>query len=277
VDEALMARVDALAASRAPLDLVVAAVTVADDVANEADALVVHFVERARQAGCSWTEVGERLGVSKQAVRKRWGDRVDKPLLPRRSRLARCIEQAAQEATADGSAEITTMHLLLGLQREGMAAAALRELKVSDDRLRSAVRARLGPSRPPRDEAPPSSAEMTSALAAAAEFARQRGAPEVGTEHVLFVLGVDRGAPTQLVLDDVGVGIRDMKRALESCLGPGSGKRGRRRGRRRCYASCSFCGKSETGGVTLVAGPNVWICDACVDLSRDILDQRQPR
>ena len=27
---------------------------------------------------------------------------------------------------------------------------------------------------------------------------------------------------------------------------------------------CSFCRKSETGVTKLVAGPNVYICDACV-------------
>jgi hypothetical protein len=32
-------------------------------------------------------------------------------------------------------------------------------------------------------------------------------------------------------------------------------------------ASCSFCGKSNTEVKTLVAGPGVFICDECVDLS----------
>jgi hypothetical protein len=36
-------------------------------------------------------------------------------------------------------------------------------------------------------------------------------------------------------------------------------------------ASCSFCGKSNTDVTTLVAGPGVFICNECVDLSLTIV------
>jgi len=36
-------------------------------------------------------------------------------------------------------------------------------------------------------------------------------------------------------------------------------------------ASCSFCGKSNTEVKTLVAGPGVFICNECVDLSVTIV------
>jgi len=35
---------------------------------------------------------------------------------------------------------------------------------------------------------------------------------------------------------------------------------------------CSFCGKDETQVSKLVAGPKVYICDACVATARDIMD-----
>jgi ATP-dependent Clp protease ATP-binding subunit ClpX len=35
--------------------------------------------------------------------------------------------------------------------------------------------------------------------------------------------------------------------------------------------SCSFCGKSERETRQLIAGPRVFICDACVDAYADIL------
>ena len=35
---------------------------------------------------------------------------------------------------------------------------------------------------------------------------------------------------------------------------------------------CSFCGKDETQVAKLVAGPKVYICDACVTASRRIMD-----
>jgi ATP-dependent Clp protease ATP-binding subunit ClpX len=36
---------------------------------------------------------------------------------------------------------------------------------------------------------------------------------------------------------------------------------------------CSFCGKDETQVSKLVAGPKVYICDACVAIARDIIDK----
>ena len=34
---------------------------------------------------------------------------------------------------------------------------------------------------------------------------------------------------------------------------------------------CSFCGKSQHEVRKLIAGPNVFICDECVDLCNDII------
>jgi len=36
---------------------------------------------------------------------------------------------------------------------------------------------------------------------------------------------------------------------------------------------CSFCGKDEDQVAKLVAGPKVYICDACVDTARRIMDE----
>ena len=35
---------------------------------------------------------------------------------------------------------------------------------------------------------------------------------------------------------------------------------------------CSFCGKSDRFGVRLVRGPDVAICEECVDLAVEVLD-----
>src|SRR3954467_2109986 len=61
----------------APLDYVAEALTVSMQLTQEADELLGHFVNRARRAGHSWTEIGTRMGVSKQAVRKRFIPRWD--------------------------------------------------------------------------------------------------------------------------------------------------------------------------------------------------------
>jgi hypothetical protein len=38
---------------------------------------------------------------------------------------------------------------------------------------------------------------------------------------------------------------------------------------------CSFCGKSNTDVAVLVAGPRVYICDECVDLSQEVVLERK--
>jgi ATP-dependent protease Clp ATPase subunit len=38
---------------------------------------------------------------------------------------------------------------------------------------------------------------------------------------------------------------------------------------------CSFCGKSQHEVRKLIAGPSVWICDSCVELCNDIIEEEQ--
>jgi ATP-dependent Clp protease ATP-binding subunit ClpX len=36
---------------------------------------------------------------------------------------------------------------------------------------------------------------------------------------------------------------------------------------------CSFCGKSQTEVKKIIAGPGVYICDACVNVCKTIIDR----
>ena len=36
---------------------------------------------------------------------------------------------------------------------------------------------------------------------------------------------------------------------------------------------CSFCGKSQKQVKKLIAGPGVYICDECIDLCNEIIDE----
>ena len=58
-----------------PLDRIATALMISEELTSNADDLIGHFVADARQAGCSWTEIGHRIGVSKQAARQRFGQR----------------------------------------------------------------------------------------------------------------------------------------------------------------------------------------------------------
>lgn len=60
----------------APLDQLAEASTTARHLEELSDALVTHFVESCRSIGASWADIGERLGVTRQAVQRRFSDGV---------------------------------------------------------------------------------------------------------------------------------------------------------------------------------------------------------
>src|SRR5882724_536872 len=82
-----------------PLDRIEAALSAGNELTAGADELIGHFVDGARKAGCSWTEIGERIGVSKQAARQRF---TPLPAVPqgavpvRQARLAACLDAAGR-------------------------------------------------------------------------------------------------------------------------------------------------------------------------------------
>src|SRR6266404_1896156 len=89
-----------LRSSSAPLDRIGAALAVSEDLTSNADELIGLFVVEARAAGCSWTEIGQRIGVSKQAARQRF---IQPPRrAPESFRLSApaggCLEAARREA-----------------------------------------------------------------------------------------------------------------------------------------------------------------------------------
>ena len=126
----------------APLDRIEAALALSEELTAGADDLIGQFMTEARQAGCSWTEIGQRIGVSKQAARQRFSRwRVVHPAdLQPKPRLLACLQAARREAAADGAAEIGTHHQLIGLFHEGVAAAILEKLGVQADAVRAAAR-----------------------------------------------------------------------------------------------------------------------------------------
>src|ERR1700745_874101 len=54
------------------LDQLTDAVLAAEHLGEIADHLIGHFVDQARRSGASWTEIGKRMGVTKQAAQKRF-------------------------------------------------------------------------------------------------------------------------------------------------------------------------------------------------------------
>jgi ATP-dependent Clp protease ATP-binding subunit ClpA len=265
-----------------PLDRVEAALTVSEELASCADELIGQFVEEARRAGCSWTEIGQRIGVSKQAARQRFGE--TRPRAPETFTLSAaagdCLEAAWREAAADGAAETGTHHQLIGLFREGVAAAVLAELGLRAAAVRAAARElypEAGPG-PPGGRRPQESAAAREVIRRAAAIAQQAGRGEVDTEHLLAALALDPGSRARRVLSRLGVSIAAMKKELEGYVGPG---KQRRRRRDKVDLACSFCGKSQKQVKKLIAasgvntGPGAYICDECIELCHQIVAGEQ--
>jgi len=262
-------------AGDSPLDRVEAALAISEELASSADELIGHFVAEARQAGCSWTQIGERMGVSKQAARQRFTvlpGHARLGNLEQQPRLVACLEAAAREAAADGAAEVGTHHQLLGLYEEGVAAAILEKIGIRADEVRRTAREMFPDGGVPGEHLPPESAEAREAVEGAAAVARRVGVNYVGPEHLLGALALDPGSRARRVLGHLGASIPAIKKELECHMSPERQRR-RRRGKAAAH-QCSFCGRSTPTGPEMVAGPGVWICADCVRLADEILAGR---
>ncbi|MFP5320519.1 MAG: Clp protease N-terminal domain-containing protein [Acidimicrobiia bacterium] len=183
-----------------PLDRVADAMAAADHLGDLADHLIGHFVDQARRSGASWTEIGRSMGVTKQAVRKRFvpsspvdagavvdgGDGFDRFT----ERAKRCVLGAQEEARERRNATIATGHLVLGLLAEPTALAArilLAEGRTEDD-VRVAVEATLPGA---DDEVPaliPYDVGARKVLELTFRSALRLGHNYIGTEHLLLAL-----------------------------------------------------------------------------------------
>ncbi|MGH3863787.1 Clp protease N-terminal domain-containing protein [Actinokineospora sp.] len=247
------------------MEALAAASAVQRELGDVADQVMEHFVVAARRAGLSWTSIGERLGVSMQAARQRFGDRPLTVLggeLEIRPRLQVCLDQAREAGARDGVDEIDSQYLLLGLLHVGVAAAALDRLGVTRERVIESSGRLFGPVVSSGTVEPGWTPDAEEAIQRARGLARERGHGYVGTEHLLLVLATDPGSQARRVLQDLGVGVADIKRELEDVVCPAPSRRRRRR-HRDAQPSCSFCGKA-TPSVRLVGGPGVCICESCV-------------
>jgi hypothetical protein len=260
-------------AASSPLNRIEAAVAVSAELVSGADELVGFFVAEARKSGCSWTEIGQQIGVSKQAARQRFAQQLvdDACELVEQPRLLACREAAGREARGEGASEVGTHHQLIGLFEEGAAAAIMERLGIRVDLVRQAARELFPAGGEPGIAQPPESAAAREALAGAASLARRAGLCYVGTEHLLGALVLDPGSRARRVLIRLDANIPALKKELECYISP---RRQRRRRGKIADQNCSFCGKSRSSGVELVAGPGVWICAPCINLAGEIVAER---
>jgi len=134
--DALAALVEAHTAEGTPADRLRAAIGLGRQLNETGDALIERFVADARQAGLSWTEIGELFGTSKQAAQKRFGAAATGlGAWPGRwTPVAhQALNHAGEQARELGHNYVGTEHVLLGLLAtdDGLAAHVLADLGVT--------------------------------------------------------------------------------------------------------------------------------------------------
>lgn len=178
------------------------------------DQLVGHYVGKAKQSGASWSEIGEAIGVSKQAAQQRHGPAA----FERFTDLARHSIVLAQEAARSHKNDfIGTEHILLGLMGEprGLAYRVLMAKTESEPRIREAIEESMEPGgktalRGHIAFKPEGKQAIENSIRAAAEL----GHDWVGTEHVLLgVFGVADSRAAQ-VLHNLGFDLAETRKTV---------------------------------------------------------------
>ena len=211
-----------------PLRHLTDAAQVSEQLGELADHLVGHFVDQARKAGASWTDIGRAMGVSKQAAQKRFVARAedlgaDTSLYDRLTDRAKHVAAAAQEeARRTGHAQVDSLHVVLGLTAEpkGLAVLAIQAQGVRPDDVRSAVMDALGGDhggRPSTDHVP-FGPEAKKVMQLALREALRFGHNYVGTEHILLGLLRDEKSAGTGVLTDLGVTRHESQRWVLAAL-----------------------------------------------------------
>jgi ATP-dependent Clp protease ATP-binding subunit ClpA len=206
--DALITEVEQRSPSSEPLALLATASATATELSDTTDSLLSHFVDRSRRAGHSWSEIGEALGVTKQAVQKRFtGERRN----PRgfelfTPRAVRAVSTLAEDAAKElRQPSIGTEALLLALfgDKRSLAAKALKERGVTRAKAVAAIDAILPRGTGYREGYTPLAWQI---LESCANVAFAMGHNYVGTEHVLIALmsGPDAAIAVH-ALDALGV------------------------------------------------------------------------
>ena len=218
----LIQHVEAVRPDADPIIRLRIAVAASGDLTDLADHLVGHFVDAARAAGASWAQIGEGLGVSKQAVQQRFVPREPGSVadfdqsftLAEKNRFRRytdrakhCVHSAEDVARASANNEVTSIHLLIGLfaEPDGLAVRAMDALGVAHGNVQLAAVASLSPAGVPTDGPIVFKAEGKKILDLAVREALRFGHNYVGTEHLLLALLADEQSAASGVL--VGCGL----------------------------------------------------------------------
>jgi hypothetical protein len=207
------------------LDRLTLAVGVSNHLGELGENLVGYFVDEARRDGASWAEIGARLGVSRQAVQKRFipgeaGPRTrgQDGFWDRASDdLKEAVTLAREAARARRTTYLGTEHLLLGLagQPQERAAQALARCGADPATIRGAVDGRIGAPKgePLPDETPFTQLALRSLQHALRGALLMNQAAVAGEHLALRLLTVGAGVAHD-VLVNLGVSYERLREAV---------------------------------------------------------------
>lgn len=220
--------IDAITAVHAePLEQLTDAMLAAEALGDVADHLIGHFVDQARRSGASWTQIGQCMGVTKQAAQKRFVPKTpaDASALDPAAgfnrftpRARNVVVEAQNRAHAAGNPEIQPAHLLLGLLADptGLAARLLATQGVEFASLADSIT--LPPAAAELPALIPFDTRARKALELTFRQALRLGHNYVGTEHLLLALYEEED--DHGLLHSVGIDWdrfeRDLRAALEA-------------------------------------------------------------
>ena len=208
-----------------PLEQLAAASTLAAQVRASGDALLDEFVDAARSAGCSWTEIGSTLGTSKQAAQQRFAALADPSSDEAPFGLSGAATQVLSEAVASardlGHHYVQPEHLVLGLlaMPDELAGQVLNDLGITAERTRGRVGQRLGTSRSRPDGSLGVAPSTKRLLELSRAIANSVGHRCTRTEHILLAATSPKlHSPAAALLDECGVHVGQVRDQLAERL-----------------------------------------------------------
>lgn len=228
--DTLIAFVKAIHPSGDALDALSDAMRVSGRIADQADALIGYFVDQARRAGASWSQIGESMGVSKQAAQQRHvsrsgeltaGGRLFERFAPRARNALVVSRQLA--AADDRATETEPRHIVGALLSEpdGVAARAVHTLGVSDEAVFEALH--LPPIASLKSRDTPEQArsaqfgtDAKKLIASALDIALHYVHNYIGTEHLILSAATD--GPVKAELEALGLSSAQLRPVIENQL-----------------------------------------------------------
>lgn len=198
-------------ADASPLALLAEAHAAAIELNRLSDHLLGYFVDEARRSGASWNEIGDTVGVTRQAAQQRFApgqaaEARSQVFVDYTEQVKRALVRAREDALARSHPFIGTEHLLLGVcaQPTRFATRITEAMHTSPAELREAVEAVLAEG---VDEVPPP-LPFTRPAAKVLILTRREsmllGHDHVGVEHLFLGLVAEEDGTAGAVLRERG-------------------------------------------------------------------------